>query len=243
MCSVELSHKLESGMADGIGNNAGRKVHGGTEMKDFNAGGWSDFVNHAAVGGRQKAMQKHLRPRRQHCARTAALWRKIADAAMVEANYQPAPEKVRFVKAAFALAGSVARRQETAGVIQLLHDSFSQPVLAGIRSAPRRVRQLLYRAEPYQIDLQLELQPESNRLVVTGQLLDVSRPEMVGRDVQVMLSDGREYIVNTVTNEFGEFRAEVENSGDLEVSLLSPGGKPIVVLLRGALDRMAASGE
>jgi len=32
-------------------------------------------------------------------------------------------------------------------------------------------------------------------------------------------------MVNTVTNEFGEFRAEVENSGDLELSLLSPGGK------------------
>ena len=100
---------------------------------------------------------------------------------------------------------------------------------------------MLYRAEPYQIDLQIELQLEDNRLVVTGQLLDVSRPEMVGRDVPVVLSDGREYIVNTVTNQFGEFRAEVENSGDLELSLLSPGGKPIVVLLRGALDRLSGS--
>jgi hypothetical protein len=74
-------------------------------------------------------------------------------------------------------------------------------------------------------------------------LLDISRPELVGRDVQVMLSDGREYTVNTVTNQFGEFRAEVENSGDLELSLLSPGGKPIVVLLRGALARLSGSEE
>ena len=56
-----------------------------------------------------------------------------------------------------------------------------------------------------------------------------------------MLSDGREYMVNTVTNEFGEFRAEVENSGDLELTLLSPGGKPIVVLVRGALERASGS--
>jgi len=210
-------------------------------MKHFNVVGWSDFVNHSADGGGQVVVQGHRGVRRKNRVQTAALWQKVANAAVVEARYQPAPEKVRFVKAAFALAGLAAKRQEMGGVIQLLYDSFSQPLTVGIRSAPRRIRQLLYRAEPYQIDLQIELRPEGNRLVVTGQLLDVSRPEMVGRDVQVMLSDGREYMVNTVTNEFGEFRAEVENSGDLELSLLSPGGKPIVVLVRGALERASGS--
>ena len=210
-------------------------------MKDFNAVGWSDFVKHWADGGGPMVIEKHRGVRRKHGVQTAALWQKVADATVVEARYQPAPEKVRFVKAAFALAGVRAKRQEMGGVIQLLYDSFSQPLSVGIRSAPRRIRQLLYRAEPYQIDLQIELRPEGNRLVVTGQLLDVSRPEMVGRDVQVMLSDGREYRVNTVTNQFGEFRAEVENSGDLELSLLSPGGKPIVVLVRGTLDRSSGS--
>ncbi len=210
-------------------------------MKHFNAVRWSDFVNHVSDGGEQVMMQGHRGVRRKHCVQAVALWQKVADAAVVEARYQPAPEKVRIVKAAFALAGLAAKRQEIGVVIQLLHDSFSQPFPAGIRSAPRRIRQLLYRAEPYQIDLQIELRPEGNRLVITGQLLDVSRPEMVGRDVQVMLSDGREYMVNTVTNEFGEFRAEVENSGDLELTLLSPGGKPIVVLVRGALERASGS--
>jgi len=209
-------------------------------MKHSNAVGWSDFVNHLAGSYRQE-MHGHRGARRKHCVQKVALWQKVANAAVVEASYQPAPEKVRFVKAAFALAGLATKRQEMGGVIQLLHDSFSQPFTVGIRSAPRRIRQLLYRAEPYQIDLQIELRPEGNRLVVTGQLLDVSRPEMVGRDVQVTLSDGREYMVNTVTNEFGEFRAEVENSGDLELSLLSPGGKPIVVLVRGALERASGS--
>ncbi len=234
MGAAELIYQLCSGKNQ-------RKIHGGTEMKHFNVVGWSDFVNHSADGGGQVVVQGHRGVRRKNRVQTAALWQKVANAAVVEARYQPAPEKVRFVKAAFALAGLAAKRQEMGGVIQLLYDSFSQPLTVGIRSAPRRIRQLLYRAEPYQIDLQIELRPEGNRLVVTGQLLDVSRPEMVGRDVQVMLSDGREYMVNTVTNEFGEFRAEVENSGDLELSLLGPGGKPIVVLVRGALERASGS--
>jgi len=94
---------------------------------------------------------------------------------------------------------------------------------------------MLYRADPYQVDIQLEAQPERNRLLVTGQLLDVSHPEVVGREVQVTLSDGRESVVNTMTNQFGEFRGEVENSGDLELSFLGLSGKPIVILLRRAL--------
>ncbi len=199
----------------------------------------NDFVNRVAPVDPRAAMQTHRGTRRKRFVETAALRQKVAHAAASEASYQPAAEKVSFVKAAFATASFSVTRQEAGVVVQLVHDSFSQPVLAGIRSAPRPIRQLLYRAEPYQIDLQIELQPEGNRLAVTGQLLDVSRPEMVGRDVQVMLSDGREYIVNTVTNQFGEFRAEVENSGDLELSFLSPGRKPIVVLLRGALDQLS----
>jgi len=130
---------------------------------------------------------------------------------------------------------SATEPQETGSLIQLLFDSFSQPRTAGIRSTGMSIRQMLYRAESYQIDIQLEAQPERNRLAITGQLLDVSDPEVVGRDVQVTLSDGRESVVNTMTNKFGEFRAEIENSGDLQLSFLGRTGKPFVILLRGAL--------
>ena len=220
-----------------------RKANGETEMKHFAAVEWSDFVNRLVSGDRRKAMQKHRGTRRKCYAGTAELWQKVAKAAAVEASYQPAAESVRVVKAAFATAGWAAERQETGGLIQLLFDSFSQPALAGARSAAMRIRQMLYRAEPYQIDIQIEAQPERNRLVVTGQLLDVSHPEIVGRDVQVTLSDGRENVVNTETNQFGEFRGEVENSGDLELTFLGRAGKPIVILLRGALDQLSGAKE
>ncbi len=98
---------------------------------------------------------------------------------------------------------------------------------------------MLYRAEPYQIDLQIELLQERNSLVVTGQLLDVSHPEVIGRDVRLTLSNCGASIVNTVTNQFGEFRGEVENSGDLQLSFLGRGGKPVVILLRGVLDPLS----
>ncbi len=134
-----------------------------------------------------------------------------------------------------ATVGSRTKPQETSCLVQLLFDSIAQPAATGIRSTAMRVRQMLYRAEPYQVDIQIELHLERDRLVVTGQLLDVGHPEVASRDVQVSLSDGRGNIVNTVTNQFGEFRGEVNNSGDLELSFLGRSGKPIVILLRGAL--------
>ena len=208
-------------------------------MKQFHDVEWSDFGNHTAFHGLRVPKQKHKGTRRKCCAETGALRQKLANAAAGEASYQPAAESVQVVKAAFATARLAASRQETRVRIRLLFDSFSQPGQAGIRSAATRIRQMLYRADPYQIDIRIELQPEQDRIIVIGQLVDLTHPEMVGRDVQVMLSDGREYIVNTLTNEFGEFCAEVKNSGDLELSLLGRSGKPIIILLRGALDQFS----
>jgi len=43
----------------------------------------------------------------------------------------------------------------------------------------------------------------------------------VGRDVPIMLSNLRGGVVQTVTNQFGEFRETIETNGDLE--LVVPG--------------------
>jgi hypothetical protein len=156
----------------------------------------------------------------------------------MEASYQPPTESVRVAKSAFSTAGWAAKQKESGGLIEVLFDSFLQPALAGARSAGTGMRQMLYRADPYQVDVQIELKPEGNRLVITGQLLDVSRPDIVGREVQVTLSNHRGGVVHTMTNQFGEFRGELENSGDLEVSFPRPDEKPIVISLRNALDRL-----
>jgi hypothetical protein len=208
-------------------------------MKHLKVVEWNNLLSHVAPGHRRKAIQNlrgtHRNPR-NHYVKTPALWQKVANATAVEANCQPAAESVRAAKAAFAIASLAATGPEVVRLAQLLFDSFSHPAPAGIRSAPTRIRQLLYRAQPYQIDLQIEFRQETNRLVVTGQLLDVSHPEMIGRDVHVTLSNRRGSVVKTITNQYGEFRGEVENSGDLELSFAGTGGKPIVILLPKALE-------
>jgi hypothetical protein len=166
------------------------------------------------------------------------LLEKIRTRAAEAASYQPPDHIVRAAKAQFAIAGLGGKRKETNSLIEVLFDSFSQPALAGARSVGTETRQMLYRAEPYQIDVQIEAQPEGNRLAVTGQLMDARHPEIVGRDVQVTLSNRHGDLVKTVTNQFGEFHGEINNSGDIKLSFSARDEKSIIISLRDALRRV-----
>jgi len=155
-------------------------------------------------------------------------------AASAGRGYQLSAVEAQFINADLAATSPV-----TCSAIDLIYDSFAQPLPPGTRSAGMHVRQMLYRTEHYQIDVQIEAQPDGNRLVIMGQLLDTRRPGIVDVGVHVTLSDGRGNMVHTKTNQFGEFRGEVGNSGDLELSFLGRDGKSIVILLREVLDPMS----
>jgi len=207
-------------------------------MKHFATQEWVDFVNHVASNDQQAAMQKHLATGCKRCTETVSLWQKVSKTAAVEASYQPPPDTVRLAKAAFVTSGLSQTKKESKGLIEVLFDSFQQPALAGARSVVIGTRQMLYRADPFQIDIQIEPKLGSNRLVITGQLLDLSHPGVIGRDIQVTLSNHRGNTVLAATNQFGEFSGEVENSGDLELSIPGEGEKPIVISLRNALGNL-----
>jgi hypothetical protein len=210
-------------------------------MKHFTSEEWIDFVNQVNSPKQQEAMKKHLGTSCRQCMGTVALWQKLHNTAAMEAMYQPPEADVRIAKAAFAAAGGATQRNEKSSFVEVMFDSFLQPLLAGARSSGVGTRQMLYRADPYQIDIQIESRPEGNRLAVTGQLLDVSSPGVVGRDVKITLSNHRGNVIHTVTNQFGEFRGEIENTGDLELSFPGQGEKSIVISLRNALGKLPGS--
>jgi hypothetical protein len=208
-------------------------------MKHFTTDEWIDFVNQVAANNKKIEMQQHLEGGCGRCTETVALWQKVRKTAASERSYQPPAESVRVAKASFSTAGLAAKPRESSSLIEVLFDSFLQPAIAGARSTGRGVRQMLYRADPYQVDLQIEAKPEGNRLMITGQVLDLSRAIVVGSEIRVLISNRRGSSVHAVTNQFGEFRAEIDDSGDLELSFPRPDEKPIIVIsLRDALGRM-----
>jgi hypothetical protein len=208
---------------------------GARAMKHFTAEEWIDFVNQTTPHKKQEAMRKHLASGCRGCEEKFALWQKVRGTAATEANYQPPADAVRMVKAAYAPARMSSQGEEGKSLVEVLFDSFLQPATAGARSRATGARQMLYRADSFQIDLQIEPKPGSNHMVVTGQMMDVSTPEIVSSGVQVKLSNFRENVIYTVTNEFGEFRCEIDNSDDLELSVPGRTGKPISISLRNAL--------
>jgi hypothetical protein len=212
-------------------------------MEHFTVEKWIDFVNQAVDTNEKQLLERHLEQGCKRCMKTVSLWQRVQQLAASEANYQPPEGAVRIAKAAFAGTGLAGQGKGAGSRIKVLFDSFLQPVFEGARSAGAGTRQMLYRADPFQIDVQVEAKHGGNRIVVTGQLLDLSNPGIVGPEARIVLSNMQGHVVNAVTNQFGEFSGEIENSGDLQMTFASPGRQPIVISLRDALGQLPGGGE
>lgn len=187
-------------------------------MSHFATQDWLEFVNRGASPEKQTAMQCHLDSGCESCQKTAGWWQRLLHAASA-------------VMGDSSLAGA---RGSNLDLVEMLFDSFTQPAPAGVRAGFGATRQLLYRAGPYQVDLHIQEISGSNGLAVTGQLLDL-RPETDGTGIPVAMSNGRGQVVRTTTNEFGEFLGEIPHNGELEISLLGPGERSLVISLRHPL--------
>ena len=120
---------------------------------------------------------------------------------------------------------------------QVVFDSSLQPVVQGMRSAGTAARRMVYNVDPFQIDLQIELGLDKRTLVITGQLLDSRRQESSARDVLVVISNLRGQVVFATTDNFGEFRKEIPDSGDLELFFLGLSDHPFTIALGNPLRR------
>ena len=209
-------------------------------MKHFTTEKWIDFVNQAVSPRELEEMGKHLKEGCNRCQETVSTWQRVQKSAVAEKGYQPPADTVRVVKAAFVAAGLKGQRKESRSRISVLFDSFLQPVVEGARSAATdsTQRQMLYRADPFQIDVQIEAKPGTSDLMVTGQLLDLTNPAIAGQNINVTLSNMRGHVVHAVSNKNGEFTCEIKNSGDLQITFAGTHGEPIVISLRDALGRM-----
>ena len=204
-------------------------------MKHFSDEKWIDFVNERITSTAKKEMEQHLQEGCKSCKEEAAMWRKVRLAGEVLPGFQPPEDIVRLAKAAFAGAGLHHLAHEAGSRVTKIFDSLLQPNFAGARSAGNLSRQVLYSADPFQIDLHIETKPDRNHIVVTGQILRLRDPEAADRKVRIAVSNLQGNVVYTTTNEFGEFSAEVQNSGDLQLQLFTPDADPLVLPLRDAL--------
>lgn len=209
-------------------------------MTHFKTEQWIDFANEVVSTETRREMEKHLAQGCADCSQTASVWRKVRDAANGERNYEPSAESVRMAKAAFAFSSLSLRRRRECSWAELVFDSFLRPLTEGARSAATGSRQMLYRADPYQIDMQIEMGADHRTLVITGQVLDLRQPGLSGHGVLAVISNLRGQVVRATTNQFGEFRGEIPDSGNLELVFPGLTDKPVIIVLRDPLGQTPA---
>ena len=183
-------------------------------------------------------MDEHLLQGCEQCRRLAELVARIQEAGgrepvvpehLVRAAIavfrpgQPAPETPDWMalpplRAQFASAGQVT-------------------AVPGMRSTPAAAEHVVYHAEDYQIDLQVERDPESNVLAIVGQLSshEGSSPFLAG--VPVVLSAGGKVIARTNCNQFGEFCLTVTRRQGLTLRVpLESADMQVVIPLAGLIE-------
>jgi len=207
-------------------------------MKHYSNEEWVDFANGVVSPLQKQDMEKHLVSGCKKCNELAEVWQKVQRAASDEDRFQPPSDIVHLVKAEFANAGYGQQPGLLGALAELVFDSSRAQALAGVRSVGAQSRQMLFSSNPFQIDVKIESKVGEPRISITGQLMDVTKPDQIGKGVLMTLSNRRGQTIQTTTNDFGEFHAEIENRGDLEITFLAQDGKPIVVSVRDALSYM-----
>jgi hypothetical protein len=179
-------------------------------MKHFSEMDWADFVRGVAPPELAPKLQRHLDSGCEKCLKSIAMWRSILAIARDEAGPPPPESAVRRAEACFGLYRPQERTSRVPRLAELIFDSFRQPLPAGARSSGTSNRQLLYESEVIHVDVHTVFDADSNRFILTGQVLDSTKPDANMKDISVTVVDKRGPLAQTVTNASGEFHLEFD---------------------------------
>ena len=190
-------------------------------MKHYDNWHWADFVRDLVEPTLRRSMASHLSTGCGRCAKVVDMLRAVTVSARQEAQYEPPASAVRIARALFATANpeKISLRRL---VGRLIHDSFLEPLPAGLRAQDRVSRRALYEAGGYHVDIQLERQPTSDIVTLVGQLADHVQPETSTADVPIWLMERESLVESTVCNQFGEFQLEYEPRRNLRLYVPLP---------------------
>ena len=193
-------------------------------MKHFTVWQLTDLARGLVEAGpARSAMETHLLgcPR---CERIVNLLRRVTATAHAEAGFEPPEHTIRYAQAIYSLYGP-EKISFPRLIARLVYDSGRAPLPAGMRSQNRLSRHALYEAGSYCLDVQLEQQPGSGLVSLTGQLADRSKPPTSTADLPVRLMERKSLITSTLSNRLGEFRLEYAPARNLRLQLPLPSAR------------------
>jgi hypothetical protein len=201
-------------------------------VKHFSTTEWADYVRGVAPEKQCEQMQEHLEEGCKPCNETVQMWRSVTQYASQEISYQPPTSSLRIVESYFAPYQMASKQITGAQIARLTFDSFASGIQAGFRSSGSSARQLMYQFDDVFIDLRLEPQPATHQVGIVGQIADSGQSSGRVEGADVSLMRGQDRLLQTSTNEFGEFHFTIPSSELLQL-LVGLKGTTIVVSLPG----------
>jgi hypothetical protein len=179
-------------------------------MPHYSLEKWVDFARNVVREDEKVEMQSHLETGCAQCSKELGMWQRLQQVARRELTYTPSDGAVRTVNASFMNRSTRRASHSKSLVASLLFDSFRSPLLAGVRSSVSASQQLLYGAGDYRIDVRIEPQLDSEKVVLIGQVLNSADPDERLSAAPISLLKGRKILAESVTSEFGEFQIECD---------------------------------
>jgi hypothetical protein len=180
-----------------------------------------DYLDGQADEGEAEAIKAHLAIGCRECADDIRWYEQVRDIAADDDMIEPPSWVTRRAVRLFENRPNRSGVKEKLSrlVASLVFDSYSQPVVEGVRSTETMNRQLLYRADNYSIDLQISL-TEVPGADLVGQILrkDDTRFESVSGVPLDLICEG-EAIRSTTTNETGEFHISSVDFGEYDLRI------------------------
>lgn len=197
-------------------------------MPHFSEEVFADVVRGIDVPA-HKELQSHFASQCLQCRQSVLLWSQLQAIGARENQYCPPADSVRMVKLEFG----AMRMQENETLGKVVFDSFSQPVLAGVRSGgAAAARQMVFEADGMMVDLRFDRPPRSTCVSLIGQVLNqkVARASLANASVMLWTEKGL-VLAETRTNTLGEFHMEFEPQERLRLSIEGVAGKVIRIPL------------
>ena len=177
-----------------------------------------DFLEGRLVKDQEIFWRQHLEGCSE-CTRHYGLWRKLVlDLKGTHLESAPGQDLVKAARIFPHQPDGYGSRIRSV-LAELVFDSFLQPAFAGDRGDSAAARQLLLRAEEF--DIHIRIWGEKSRRQMLGQLLSRSGETRAHSAQFYLLCDG-EKLESTVVDETGEFRFADVPEGDLSLRIDLP---------------------
>ena len=186
-------------------------------MEHFSEQTWADFGTGFGASEKARGIKAHLAANCLNCKADSRFWSRLQTMALAEREYSAPENLVRLAKLEF-----IAKKEfqaEKWSLASVLFDSFSQPLLAGVRSSAAVARQVVYEAEGLTVDLRFDLVVPSGKISAVGQILDshIAREPLTGAPVVVWTQNGQ-LVATATANAYGGFQLEFEAQDDLRLT-------------------------